>query len=148
MPLVDVVDDTFVRAAPAAVRAMTRPAWEGWLDAGPGARLALVRAEERGVEGVRWEATARTGRGRGSVRWAGTAEVWLEPAWGGTVVHLFVRLDPVPPVGPVGPVSGVSPAGGVPVPARHARRLPDALRRSWKRGLVGVQVDPTAGPRS
>ncbi len=50
---------------------------------------------------------------------AGTAEVWLEPVEPGTVVHLYVRLEP-------------SVARAV---DRHARRLPDRVRRTWKRGL-------------
>jgi hypothetical protein len=132
---VDVVDDTFVRAGPAQVRALTRDRWDGWLGGAPGVDLVLSAPVERGAEGVRWAASARAGRGRGRSRWSGTAEVWLEPAWGGTVVHLYVRLDPL--AGPAAP-----DLRGAPGP-RHARVLPDRLRRAWKRGLVhAVDADP------
>ena len=114
MPLVDVLDDTFVRRPTAVVRAATADRWPAWL---PG--LRLVPTVDRGPKGIRW--TAR------SDGLAGTAEVWLEPVPGGTVVHLYVRLDPVPGL----------PArrGQVSRRARHARRLPDRLRRTWKRDL-------------
>lgn len=115
--MVDVLDDTFVRRGVGAVRAATAGLWPGWL---PG--LELVPVEDRGPKGVRW--SAREGRGRragrrGGAPLEGTAEVWLEPVPGGTVVHLYVRLDP--PVGDPAP--------------RRARDLPDRLRRTWKRGL-------------
>jgi hypothetical protein len=132
---VDVVDDTFVRARPTQVRALTRDRWDGWLGGARGVDLALSAPVERGAEGVRWTASAGTGRGRGRSRWSGTAEVWLEPAWGGTVVHLYVRLDPVDGAAVPGPPTQPRP--------RHARVLPDRLRRAWKRGLVhAVDTDP------
>ncbi len=111
MPAVDVLDDTFVRAAPDQVRAATRVRWEGWLP-----DLSLLVDEDRGVKGVRWVAGtgARTPAGM-----TGTAEVWLEAVRPGTVVHLYVRLDP----------------SGGPAAGRLARRLPDRVRRTWKRGL-------------
>lgn len=111
MPAVDVLDDTFVRADPDRVRAATRARWEDWLP-----DLALVVTEERGVKGVRWAAGTARGADAGM---AGTAEVWLEAVEPGTVVHLYVRLDP----------------SGGPVAVRRARRLPDRVRRTWKRGL-------------
>ncbi|MGJ7441402.1 hypothetical protein [Aquipuribacter sp. MA13-6] len=118
MPAVDVLDDTFVRAAPGVVRAATSALWSGWLP-----DLALVVREDRGVKGVRW--TARSAAADAPLQ--GTAEVWLEPVAAGTVVHLYVRLDPGP-----GARSG-------PVPRRatgwRARDLPDRLRLRWKRGL-------------
>lgn len=115
VPLVDVLDDTFVRLPPAAVRALTASAWTGWL---PDLRLGVE--EDRGVKGVRWVASSAT-----APRLAGTAEVWLEPVPQGTVVHLYVRLDPEAPL-----VRGSA--------LRRARRLPDRVRRTWKRGLHDV----------
>lgn len=77
--VVDVVDETYVRAAPQVVReALDAPGLlEGlW----PG--LERQVAQDRGAKGVRW-------RVRGEVE--GRAEVWLE-AWGdGTIVHHFVH---------------------------------------------------------
>lgn len=121
MPAIDVLDDTFVRAAPGEVLAATASRWPGWLP-----DLALVVREERGVKGVRWSARSVTT----SVTMQGTAEVWLEPVATGTVVHLFVRLDPLDP----GPDQGRPPGRGG-AAGRRARDLPDRVRRAWKRGL-------------
>lgn len=126
MPAVDVLDDTFVRAPRALVRRETAGRWAGWL---PG--LDLQVDEDRGDKGTRWLVT---GCDRGDL--AGTAEVWLEEVPGGTVAHLYVRLDPVPD-----PVA-VASAGGRWTQARRdwdRRRLPDRVRRTWKRGLHGYK---------
>lgn len=75
---VDVVDETFIRAEPRAVRsALDEP---GLLD---GLWLGLDRevVQDRGAKGVRW----RTG---GEV--TGRLEIWLEEISGGTIVHHFV----------------------------------------------------------
>ena len=78
-PLVDIVDETFVRATPATVRAaLDAP---GVLDRlWPGLDLEVV--QDRGAKGVRW----RTG---GEV--VGRLEIWLEEVSGGTIVHHFVH---------------------------------------------------------
>ncbi|WP_338751983.1 hypothetical protein [Janibacter alittae] len=78
-PVVDVVDETFVRAEPLTVRAeLEEP---GVLDRlWPGLRLEV--AQDRGAKGVRWWT-------RGEV--AGRAEIWLEEVPGGTIVHHFVH---------------------------------------------------------
>lgn len=78
-PLVDVVDETFVRARPEAVRAaLDEP---GLLDRlWPGLEREVL--QDRGPKGVRW-------RAGGEVR--GRLEVWLEAAHGGTIVHHFVH---------------------------------------------------------
>lgn len=122
--MVDVVDDTFCRAPRPDVREQTGASWAGWLP-----DLHLVVDEDRGDKGVRWSARTRGGAGGGL---AGTAEVWLEEVAGGTVAHLYVRLDPV--AGDPGPAD-VGGVGRVRARARRARRLPDRLRRTWKRGL-------------
>lgn len=78
-PLVDIVDETFVRAAPDVVRA--RLGDPGLLDGlFPGVRREVV--QDRGTKGVRW-------RIEGEV--TGRMEVWLEAAHGGTIVHHFVH---------------------------------------------------------
>ncbi len=87
MPAVDVCDDTFVAVAPELVArhvAAGRP-WQLGLRG-----LRLRTALDRGRAGRHWWATARFARRR----WAGTAELWLEPWQDGTLVHLYVRLDP------------------------------------------------------
>lgn len=81
MPQVDVVDETFVVAPPAAVAAVFSDpaAWrEYWPD------LVLDVYADRGEEGVRW--TVRGGL-------TGTMEVWLERVLDGTLVHYFLRAE-------------------------------------------------------
>lgn len=121
VPAVDVLDDTFVRAAPGVVLAATTARWPGWLP-----DLELVVREDRGVKGVRWDAGSAGSSSRARARLRGTAEVWLEPVGAGTVVHLYVRLDPVPG-SPSGATRGAT--------GWRAQDLPDRLRRGWKRGL-------------
>lgn len=116
MPAVDVTDDTFIRVRRGDVASFTGRRWVTWLPL-----LQLDLAAERGDNGVRWSAAAASGGLRGS------AEVWLEAIPAGTVVHLYVRLAPSPAAAP-GPVARRRRA-------RHARRLPDDVRRAWKREL-------------
>jgi hypothetical protein len=123
VPLVDVLDDTFVRLPAATVRARTGDSWTGWLP-----DLQLRVHEDRGVKGVRWVAASSS-----VPRLTGSAEVWLEPVPQGTVVHLYVRLDP-----------DVRLARGTTL--RRALRLPDRVRRTWKRGLHDV-TDQLAAER-
>lgn len=77
--VVDVVDETFIRAEPLRVRsALYAP---GVLDElWPGLDREVV--QDRGAKGVRW----RTG---GEV--TGRLEIWLEEVAGGTIVHHFVH---------------------------------------------------------
>lgn len=78
-PLVDIVDETYVRAAPHVVRAeLDAP---GVLDGlWPGLHREVV--QDRGAKGVRW-------RVQGDV--VGRMEIWLEAGHGGTIVHHFVH---------------------------------------------------------
>ena len=96
VPLLDVADQTAAAARPTLVAADPAGpcAVSLWL---PG--LGLSPVLDRGDEGRLWRARARTprGGGQGAVEWAGTAEVWLEPWHDATVVHLYVRLDPLGP---------------------------------------------------
>lgn len=125
MPLVDLVDETFLVVSPARLAAeFTDPdAWASWW---PG--LTLELAEDRGREGVRWRVTG----GHGGV--TGTSEVWLEPYKDGTVVHFYLRVDP---------------AGDVPAdPARrqrHADRLRHAYAVAFKRRLNALKDELEAG---
>ena len=128
----DVTDDTFLRAPRAAVRRDTSADWTGWLP-----DLELAVAQDRGEEGVRWRASCR-----GADRCGGSAEVWLEDVPGGTVAHLYVRLDPSDPAaGEAGAATAADRTG------RHARHLPDRVRRTWKRGLHAWK-DSQEGDRS
>jgi hypothetical protein len=77
----DLVDETFVVAAPAAVAAVVRDPdrWLGWW---PDLRLSVF--QDRGEAGVRWNV-------RGALR--GSMEVWLEPCKDGVLLHHYVRCD-------------------------------------------------------
>lgn len=77
--VVDIVDETFVRAEPLVVRARLEA--PGVLDElWPG--LERVVVQDRGAKGVRWRCSGQV---------EGRMEIWLEPTGGGTIVHHFVH---------------------------------------------------------
>lgn len=78
-PVVDIVDETFVRADPQTVRAeLDAP---GLLDRlWPGLQRETV--QDRGTKGVRWRCSGEV---------EGRLEIWLEASGGGTIVHHFVH---------------------------------------------------------
>ena len=122
MPLVDVMDSTWLRARPQAVGALiTDPAlWRRWW---PG--LALEVHELRGDKGLRWNVRHVDG----SPGLTGTAELYLQEQGDGVVAHFFLRLD----------------ADGGPASGPHdVERLRDRYRRHTKRALwaLGDQLDP------
>lgn len=83
MPELDIADETFLVVPPevlAATFADPRVWPQFWPD------LILDVYADRGNEGLRWTV-------RGAV--VGTMEVWLEPVLDGTVLHYFLRADPV-----------------------------------------------------
>lgn len=88
MPLVDLVDATFVVADPRTVAAIVADPdrWTTWW---PDLELRVER--DRGVKGMQWVARTVSTRARPLV---GTLEIWLEPWDDGVVVHHFARLDP------------------------------------------------------
>jgi hypothetical protein len=92
VPLVNIVDESFIVASPESVRnVLCDPAWwAGWL---PGA--ALTPYDDRGRLGVRWTVSGAL---------SGTAEVWLEEHGDGTIVHVYLRADP-----PSGVTAGAGP---------------------------------------
>ncbi|HEV7196851.1 MAG TPA: polyketide cyclase / dehydrase and lipid transport [Pedococcus sp.] len=76
---VDVVDETFIRAAPATIRpTFSDPRWVAsvW----PHLELSVVR--DRGVKGIRWAVAGQVD---------GDMEVWIEPFRDGAIVHHYVR---------------------------------------------------------
>ncbi|MEJ2861871.1 polyketide cyclase / dehydrase and lipid transport [Actinomycetospora flava] len=84
MATVDVVDETFLAVAPARLAPeFSDPAvWRRlWPD------LALRVFADRGDKGVRWSVVGDA--------WQGSMEVWLEAVGDGTVLHYFLRVDPV-----------------------------------------------------
>ncbi|MGH3736583.1 MAG: hypothetical protein ACRDT6_13350 [Micromonosporaceae bacterium] len=82
MPQIDLVEDTFIAAAPATVRARVgTPAFaaELW----PDLRLRVTR--DRGRKGLRYAVDGA---------FTGTAEVWLQEWADGVIVHVYLRVDP------------------------------------------------------
>lgn len=82
MPAIELIDATFV-VAPRQELARwlhDESAWATWWP-----ELTLRVFMDRGDAGIRWSVTGDS---------TGSLEVWLEPVLDGTVVHLFVRLDP------------------------------------------------------
>jgi hypothetical protein len=82
VPQVDVIDETFLVAAPEVVGALLRDPdrcrrW--WPD------LRLSVFADRGAEGVRWNV-------RGAL--VGSMEVWLEAFGDGVIAHYYLRADP------------------------------------------------------
>jgi hypothetical protein len=86
VPTVDLIDETYVVAAPEAVAAAIhdRARWAVWW---PG--LALTVFMDRGVAGIRWSVAGPL---------VGSAELWLEPVGDGVVVHYYLRVDLARPV--------------------------------------------------
>lgn len=121
MPAIDVVDSTWIAARPATVAAIVaEPAnWRRWW---PGLDLAVH--EWRGKKGVRWTVQSVAG-----TTLTGSAEVWLEPACDGVVVHFFLRLDD---------------RSGRPVRRRRALRIADTYRRRTKQVFWALadELDP------
>ncbi|HVQ95715.1 MAG TPA: polyketide cyclase / dehydrase and lipid transport [Mycobacteriales bacterium] len=84
MPRFDLVDETFVVAAPAAVAAAVGDPdrWRRWW---PDLRLSIF--QDRAEHGIRWNLGGAL---------AGSMEVWLEPFGDGVIVHYYLRADPPP----------------------------------------------------
>jgi hypothetical protein len=94
MPLVDVIDETFVVAPPAAVAAAVRdPAL--WARLWP--ELETHVFEDRGDEGVRLTITGAL---------VGSNEFWVEPWGDGAIVHYYLRADPTRRGSTTEPVTG------------------------------------------
>lgn len=109
-PVVDVVDETFLVAAPDVVRAVLCDplTWSAWFP-----DLVLSVVQDRGPLGVRW----RVG---GSM--AGSAEVWVERWHDGVVAHVFLQAEPPDEVAP-----------------RRGRRLHDHHARLVRRELLRLK---------
>ncbi len=82
VPLVDVIEELFVVAAPERVRCVVCDE-TGWRACFPG--VALTPYDDRGRLGIRWAVSGEL---------EGTAEVWLEEHGDGTIVHAYLRADP------------------------------------------------------
>jgi hypothetical protein len=130
VPQIDVIDSTWIAAPPRAVAPVVADErnWAGWWPV-----LDLAVDERRGDRGVRW--IVRGVRGARDAGLAGSAEVWLQPMFGGVVAHFFLRLDP---------------AAGKRLPARHAARIERALRRRTKAAFWALAdaADPDRARRA
>jgi hypothetical protein len=114
MPQIDVVDETWIAAAPQRVAArVADPHW--WRNSWPGLELSVD--ELRGPEGVRWFVSGPA---------TGSMEVWLEPDLDGVRVHYFLRLDAL---------------GGRRLSPRHAQRAVLAQRRRAKQVFWALKDD-------
>lgn len=82
MSSIQVADETFVAADPAAVgRAVgDRAQWRRWF---PDLRLEVI--EDRAEKGLRWTVAGPL---------TGTMEIWLEPVLDGVVLHYFLHAEP------------------------------------------------------
>ena len=82
MSSIQIADETFVAADPAAVgRAVgDRSSWRRWW---PDLWLEVV--EDRADKGVRWTVTGPL---------TGTMEIWLEPMLDGVLLHYFLHAEP------------------------------------------------------
>ncbi len=81
MSALDVVDQTFVAAAPqqVATELAVPRRWRRWW---PDLQLRVVH--DRGAAGIRWQVGGAL---------VGTMEMWLEPVLDGTVVHHFLHAS-------------------------------------------------------
>jgi hypothetical protein len=85
VPLVDLIDETFMVCDPSTLAARFRDpnAWPVWW---PDFRLSVFM--DRGVQGIRWSISGAL---------VGSCEVWLEQFGDGTIVHYYLRGDPPSP---------------------------------------------------
>ncbi len=88
MPSLDLADETYLAVPPVTVaRVVADPErWRAWWP-----DVELTVHQDRGPAGIRWVVA-------GAVQ--GSAEIWLEPLRGGTLLHYYLRAEPVRPLSP------------------------------------------------
>lgn len=80
MARLDLIDETFVVAPPAALSSLRdEGTWSRWF---PG--IALTCVEDRGHLGKRWTVSGEL---------VGSAEAWLQEYADGVIVHIYLRVD-------------------------------------------------------
>lgn len=137
MPMVDLVDETFLVAAPARVAAAVRdPSVSARLWPG----LELTVFQDRGEAGVRWTVTGPL---------VGSAEVWLEPWGDGVLLHAYLRADITRRGSATEPITGPSARLARRGAAEARRRARTVKRAAWqlKAALEGARRpgEPPAG---
>lgn len=126
--MVDLIDETFVVAAPPVVAAALRdPAL--WQRLWPGLEHTVF--EDRGDKGVRLTVTGEL---------VGSSEFWVEPWGDGALVHYYLRADMTRRGSETEPVPG--PPGRL---VRRAIRARSRHSRALKRGLNEVKDRLEAG---
>jgi hypothetical protein len=113
---VDVVDETFLVVSPrslAVIFADPERCRQFWPD------LRLTVYADRGDQGLRWTV-------HGAL--VGTMEVWLEPVLDGTLLHYYLRADPVGRDGSAQPLPPRAAAAEVRRRQLAAKRLAFALK--------------------
>lgn len=122
MPLVDVIDETFVVAPPSVVAAAVRdPAL--WARLWPDLETHVFM--DRGDEGVRLTVTGAL---------VGSNEFWVEPWGDGAIVHYYLRADPTRRGSATEPVTGDARRL-----ARRAIRIRNAHCVRVKQGLNEIK---------
>lgn len=118
MPQLDLMDETFIVAAPRTVATVVadRSRWAQWW---PG--LELTVQEDRGIAGIRWLVSGDS--------WIGSMEIWVQPHLDGVIAHYYLRVDP---------------AGGRMPARRLGRRRRDWQRRA-KRVLWALKDELEKG---
>ncbi|MFN8125834.1 MAG: polyketide cyclase / dehydrase and lipid transport [Candidatus Nanopelagicales bacterium] len=125
MPVVDLVDETFIVAPPAALASVVADSrrWRQWWP-----DLSLTVFMDRGEKGIRWSATGAL---------VGSVEIWLEPFGDGAIVHYYLRADPTVADAP-------GRARALPDSPR-GRRTADRLRRrqalAWKQTVWALKYE-------
>ena len=120
MPLVDLIDETFVvcDTGVLAARLHDEGLWHAWW---PNVQLSVFM--DRGEQGIRWSMTGAL---------VGSSEVWLEPFSDGVIVRYYLRAD-VP----------------TPHPTRARQRWGERLRQQhaqhWKRHVNALKDELEGG---
>jgi hypothetical protein len=119
VPVIDLVDETFIAATPEVVAAVVHEPerWSAWWP-----DLTLTVFMDRGPLGIRWSAQGAA---------VGSCELWLEAVGDGVLVHHYVRLDPIDRRSGK-PISvPESPSGWRKVAAMRAERARDWKLHVW-----------------
>lgn len=134
MTTVDVLDETFLVAAPAEVAAVFADE-TAWARLWPDLRLAVYA--DRGEQGLRWTV-------RGAL--VGTMEVWLEPVLDGVLLHYYLRADPAGPDGEPAPAGPRAAAAETRRRQLAAKRVAFELKDVLERGRE-IGAPPPSTPR-
>ncbi|MBP7971652.1 MAG: polyketide cyclase / dehydrase and lipid transport [Candidatus Nanopelagicales bacterium] len=127
---VDLVDETFIAAAPTAVSGVVAdPArWQEWF---PDVELSVFM--DRGVAGIRWSITGA---------FVGSMEIWLEPVGDGTTLHYYLRVVPTKS----GSTTEPDPFDNTMAGNRKAARVRVRRAKAWKH-IVWALKDELEGNR-